>query len=346
MKIAVAMSGGLDSTVVATLLRAEGHDVIGVSMAVWRNSLCCSFEDVERAKMVCRQLGIKHYLIDLMAEFKQAIVAPYVHDRLQGETPNPCPTCNRDFKMGLMWQKLLKKTQADYLATGHYCRISMDFKQKYRLRPALDISRDQSYMLWSLTQAHLARTLFPLGSYLKSEVRELGLDLGLKQFMPKRESQDLCFIVPTKQEFWQEQAEIKPGPILTEAGEVIGQHPGLPFFTPGQRRGLQHNRPERLFVTKIDPEANSIYVGALSDLEDALINLGDLHFFVDSRELVWDAEVRLRLHGPLLPAQLRYQPDSKHVQVQLETPIVIPARGQHLVAYDTDGQIILGGIIV
>ena len=347
MRIAVAMSGGLDSTVVAALLRAEGHDVIGVSMAVWRNSLCCSFEDVSRAKEVCRMLGIKHYLIDLLEAFKAQIVRPYVSERLQGITPNPCPTCNSDFKLGLMWDKLLERTHADMLATGHYCQILMDFDRRYRLVRATDLSRDQAYMLWTLSQDQLARTLFPLGHYLKSEVRVLAQDLGVKILTPGRESQDLCFIVPDKHTFWQEQAleQIQAGPLRTTDGELIGRHRGLPFYTPGQRRGLEHNRPERLYVTALDPETNTVIVGALDELNTLSVEIAGLNIFLPEHCGDFEALVQLRLHGDLLPAKIELYAQNTQARLMFAEPVMAPAQGQTVVAYNQKDQVCLGGVV-
>lgn len=345
MRIAVAMSGGLDSSVVAALLKAEGHEVVGVSMAVWRNSLCCSFEDVARARLICRQLGIQHYLIDLVDEFKTQIVQAYVQSRLHGETPNPCTQCNRDFKLGLMWERLLQRTKAEALATGHYVKSVMDPQtRRHMLAQADDLSRDQSYMLWTLSQEQLARSLFPLGHWQKSEVRELARELDLTVLEGQRESQDLCFVVPNRQAFWAEQvpAGIETGLLMTASGETVGRHKGLPFYTLGQRKGLEHNRPERLYVTALDPEHNVIRVGPASELEVQQLHLESLNLFLPPETQSFRAQAQLRLHGPSWPVAVDITRDIATLNFSERIPLV--ARGQSVVCYDAAGRVLLGGI--
>ncbi|HEY9838927.1 MAG: tRNA 2-thiouridine(34) synthase MnmA [Candidatus Sericytochromatia bacterium] len=343
MKIAVAMSGGVDSAVAAALLRRAGHEVVGVSMVSWRRSLCCSFEDVAQARLLARQLGIKHYLIDLMDPFHQELVQPYVEARLQGLTPNPCPACNRDFKLGRMWEALLQRVDVEALATGHYARQLCDpVSRRQILLQARDRRRDQSYMLWSLSQEQLQRTLFPLGELSKPEVRALAVELGMEAVAHKPDSQDLCFLVPDQATFWQEQAagRYAPGEIINASGQVLGQHKGLVFYTPGQRRGLGIAGAERLYVSDLDPEQNRLVVGPPAQVNE--LYLTQLNWLSVSAQAL-DCQAQLRLHGLLLPARLL--PDGDGARLCFAESISQVACGQSAVCYDGDGRLLAGGVV-
>jgi len=356
MKIAVGMSGGVDSAMVAALLHQSGHQVVGVSMLTWKHSLCCSFEDVTQARLLCRQLGFKHFIIDLSEDFRQQIVEPYIQGRLNGCTPNPCPQCNRDLKLGAMWQRLQQRLKAEagaeLLATGHYVRLAADpISRRLSLWRARDQKRDQSYMLWRLSQEQLQYCLFPLGEYLKPQLRELAADLGLGQLAHKPDSQDLCFLTPDPASFWQREApEILPGPIVdAETSQVLGQHQGLPFYTLGQRRGLKLKDGQRRYVQSIQPECNTLVVSRQPPAEFLQLQLNAVNYLsVESAELGSLSEqfVQVRLHGDLHPARWLADPiDSDRARVIFHGGLPPVAAGQSVVCYTPQGRLLAGGLL-
>ena len=349
MVVAVAMSGGVDSTVVAALLKQSGFEVIGVSMVGWRHSLCCSFEDVARARLMARRLGIRHYLIDLMEAFRDQLVMPYVEARLQGLTPNPCPSCNRDFKFGRMLAGLRRRTPAEALASGHYARLCVDpVSHRLGLRRASEVARDQSYMLWQLSQAQLRQLLFPLGELSKADVRAYARDLDLPEVAARPDSQDLCFLVPDQPSFWQEQADGRygPGDLVDASGKVLGQHKGMVFYTPGQRRGLGVSADTRLYVQSLCPSRNQIQVGPAPEPQFRRLRLQQLNWVAcepQSEPLTCLAQTRL--HGKMVLAQIHPNPGLSSAWVEFKESIVQVAAGQSVVCYSPDGDVLLGGIV-
>ncbi|MBF2054755.1 MAG: tRNA 2-thiouridine(34) synthase MnmA [Candidatus Sericytochromatia bacterium] len=357
MKIAVGMSGGVDSAVVAALLHQSGHQVVGVSMLTWKHSLCCSFEDVSQARQLCKQLGLKHYIIDLSEAFRQQIVEPYIQGRLQGRTPNPCPQCNRDFKLGALWQRLQQRLKseagAECLATGHYVRLAADpLSRRWALCQARDKRRDQSYMLWPLSQGQLQYCLFPLGEYLKPQLRELAVDLGLGQIARKPDSQDLCFLTPDARGFWAREAPeaLLPGPIVDAgSGEVLGQHKGLPFYTLGQRRGLDLKDGQRRYVQALQAENNALCVSQHPPHEVLELQLNAFNYLaVDALgiDAISPHFVQVRLHGDLHPARWLPDPlDPGRARVRFRGGLPPVAAGQSVVCYDGQGRLLAGGLL-
>lgn len=355
MKIAVGMSGGVDSAVVAALLCAEGHEVVGVSMLTWKHSLCCAFEDVTQARLLCKRLGLKHYIIDLMDAFREEVVNPYIQQRLQGLTPNPCPGCNRDFKLGRMWSGLLQRmrqqTQAELLATGHYVRKAVDpLTRRLGLWRARDRQRDQSYMLWSLSQEQLAYCHFPLGEYRKPQIRKLALGLGLGELASKPDSQDLCFLTPDHKQFWQREAgsALQPGEIVDcDSGQVLGQHRGLPFYTLGQRRGLQLTDGQRRYVQGVSVAENQLWVSTSPPAAVLELPLEQVNYVsIGPQEAGPETEclVQVRYHGEFYPAS--WLPDthtSSRGTVHFKGGLPPVASGQSVVLYDAQGRILAGG---
>ena len=274
-KIAVAMSGGVDSTAAALILKKEGHDVIGVSMKLWEGEggggkgKCCSLEDFRDARKVADMLDIPYYVINMQKEFNEKVIKTFVDDYVAGLTPNPCILCNQEMKFDL----LLKKAAdlgADYLATGHYSNIDYDDKRgRYILKKGKDESKDQSYFLFSMTQEQLSKTLFPLGRYCKDEIREM-LRVANIHIADKAESQDICFVENGDYSSFIDktvsEGSLHKGKILSQDGEVLGDHEGIHNFTIGQRRGLGVSSLKRLYVTNIDPESNNVTLGFESDL--------------------------------------------------------------------------------
>lgn len=348
-KIAIGMSGGVDSTVAAGLLKAQGHEVIGVTLALWRGSLCCSFEDVERAKVVCHQMGIKHYLIEALEDFRSKIVEPFILGRIQGQTPNPCVHCNKYFKFGLLWDHVIRRDpEVEALASGHYARLSQNPEsQRWEVFQAADPGKDQSYMLWQLSQEQLARSVFPLGNMMKSEVRAQAAEMGLQELAAKPDSQDLCFVVPTSEDFWRQNAPeaCEPGEIVNQSGKVIGKHTGRVFYTPGQRKGLGGGSPERQFVMAVEPDKNRVMVATREQNLSNQLLLNSVNW-VSIPEPVGELEAFYKLSSRAKPVagKLICLPEQKAKVELLEAQMRV-GQGQSTVIYDENGRLLGGGLL-
>jgi tRNA-specific 2-thiouridylase len=263
LKVLMAMSGGVDSSTGAALLKEAGFDVIGVFMKFWAGgglnkeyNRCCSKEAEKRARKVASVLKIPLYVLDFKKEFKNKIVDPFLSAHKKGITPNPCVVCNKQIKFGLLLKKA-RSLGADFIATGHYARIKKEGKS-WVLMKAKDEKKDQSYFLWKLNQSQLKRILFPVGGYRKIEVRKLAKDFKLPVFdIP--ESQEICFVPKTTKEFLKKYLKIKPGRIVDVKGKVLGSHQGLWFYTIGQRKGIELGKGPFYVVSK-DKKRNLLIV--------------------------------------------------------------------------------------
>ncbi len=276
--VLVAMSGGVDSSVAATLLHEQGYNVIGGMMSLWAEeggpaNRCCSPEAEEGARDLCRMIGAPFLLFDYESEFKESVVDRFVAEYARGRTPNPCLACNRHLKFGLLLQKA-KELGADYLATGHYARVRR-LNGEYQLLKAVDPNKDQSYVLYMLGQEELKRLLLPLGEFTKEQVRAMARERGLA-VADREESQEICFTMGDYRPFLSAQADVvfEPGPILDEEGEVLGQHKGLPAYTIGQREGLGISAPYPLYVLEIDIDRNALVVGPRERLPRSMLRAG------------------------------------------------------------------------
>ena len=356
-RVLVAMSGGVDSSVAAAILREQGHDVIGVAMRLAgeqpassvnrRRGTCCSHEDFEDARRVAERMDFPFYVIDLRAEFGARVIGNFVSEYLNGRTPNPCVMCNREIKFDRLWQRAAA-LDAEFIATGHYARIERDPAGRFHLMRASDQAKDQSYFLFTLGQSEMARTLFPLGSMSKSEVRTRARALRLAN-ADKPESQEICFVGDGDYAGFVERnaspAHIRAGNIRDADGHQLGRHEGIHRFTVGQRRGLGIARGEPLYVRAIDAVSGDVVVGRRDDLICAgliasQVSLTDAHASSPGEARL---EVKVRYRHPPLAASMTMI-DQSHAQVRFLKggPAVTP--GQACVFYRGD-EVLGGGII-
>ena len=266
-KVVVGMSGGVDSSVAAYLLKEQGYDVIGVTMQIWQeedsefqeeNGGCCGLSAVDDARRVAQKLDIPYYVMNFKKEFRENVMDYFVAEYLRGRTPNPCIACNRYVK----WESLLKRSLdigADYIATGHYARIEQLPNGRYAIRNSVTAKKDQTYALYNLTQEQLSRTLMPVGAYTKEEIRQIAQEAGLP-VAHKKDSQEICF-VPDKDygRFIEEYTgeKIEKGNYVGKDGEILGQHKGIIHYTIGQRKGLNLSMGHPVFVTELRPDTNN-----------------------------------------------------------------------------------------
>ncbi len=352
-RVVVAMSGGVDSSVALALLVRQGYDAVGVMAHFWAEASCdgsaapnkcCSPESEAIARQVCRRMGVPFYAVDLVDAFRRAVVEPFIADYLRGRTPNPCLACNRDVKFGLLLDYALAQG-ADYLATGHYVRIRREGDTFLLLR-GLDARKDQSYVLHMLGQRELAHALFPLGEMTKEQVRALARELGLAS-AERPESQEICFIRDNDyRRFLSDVAPegIRPGPIYNTAGERIGTHKGLPFYTIGQREGLGIAHTEPLYVLAIRAEDNALVVGPARELgRDTLV--ASRVSFVAGHPPPLPARVtaKIRYAAKEAPATLT-RVEGDRAWVAFAAPLRDITPGQGVVFYD--GEVVLGGGII
>jgi tRNA-specific 2-thiouridylase len=349
-RVIVAMSGGVDSSVAAALLVEQGYDVTGLMLHLWSEpgpgveNRCCTPEAVEDARSVARTLGISFHLINCARRFQERVVKYFIREYACGHTPNPCLICNRDIKFGYLLDMALS-LDADYLATGHYARVCQVGGQ-YQLLRGADRAKDQSYVLHMLGQVHLRHALFPLGMYTKSQVRALAEKFSLP-VADKQESQDVCFVRDQDyRRFLRTYAPeaVRTGPILDTAGQEIGQHQGLPFYTIGQRRGLGIAWPEPLYVLSIDLARNALIVGPASQLGRRSLTVRDVTFVAGAPPpFPAPVTVKIRYTGNEVGAIL-YPGDEGSIRIALDEPLRDITPGQGAVFYQ--GEIVLGGGII
>ncbi len=354
-RVLAALSGGVDSAVAAALLVEAGYEVIAISLLLAGNSEghdggCCSIDDFQDARRVAEQLGIPYYVLNLKDAFRTRVMDVFTSEYLRGRTPNPCLLCNRDLKFDLLWQRA-RELDAHFVATGHYARVTYDQStDQYQLLRGTDQRKDQSYFLFTLSQAQLARTLFPVGHLTKNEVRDKARALGLK-LAEKPESQDICFVPDGNYaRFIEEriaaakQQPVQTGEIVDEEGRVIGTHDGIHRFTIGQRRGLGVGGfTEPRYVTKIDAQSGRVSVGDKKQLMTRGLIANDVNWVHGQQRTEINADVKIRYRHQLIPARIVLQdPGKAEVWFQQSYPAVTP--GQAVVFYDGD-QVLGGGWI-
>jgi len=336
-RVAVAMSGGVDSSLAAALLKQEGYEVCGVYLRLW-SELEYNISDLERT---CQMLDIPLHQFNFEAEFKSLVIDHFLQEYSLGRTPNPCVTCNQRIKFGLLLDKVLQMGM-DYLATGHYAQIESS-PNGYRLLRAVDPDKDQSYFLYTLGQRELQHLMLPLGNHHKTEVRKLATELGLPTSQ-RHESQDVCFIPDNDyRSFVAQRIPLKPGDIVDTKGKVLGRHNGLAHYTVGQRQRLGLAATERLYVIKLNASSNNLIVGQESQLlNDSLLASNLFWVSGEAPKAPVNIAARIRYKAPQVAAKL-YINDGT-AQVNFHEPQRAIAPGQSIVFYQ--GDTVLGGGII
>lgn len=352
-RIIVAMSGGVDSSTAAALLKQQGYEVIGITMQLWdyaqmqtdKFGTCCSLEDVADARRVANIIGIPFYVANFQEEFDREVVEYFLNEYINARTPNPCIMCNAKLKFHYLLH-MARQLGASKVATGHYARVCYDHSaQRYSLKRGVFRNKDQSYFLFSLNQKQLASALFPVGGYTKEEVRNLALSLGLR-VESKRESQEICFIpdrdytrfIKTKKSG----QSFAPGRIVNLKGDLLGYHQGLPFYTIGQRKGLGVATGKPFYVTGMDLANNLLIVGDESEAKGRRLLVEDVNWIVEPPEIgkKMEADVKIRYRHPGNRAEISIL-DHQAAEVEFLQPQWAITPGQAAVFYKDD--FVLGG---
>ena len=354
-KVVVGMSGGVDSSVAAYLLKQQGYDVIGVTMQIWQDEDqftqaesggCCGLSAVDDARRVADRLEIPYYVMNFKREFKKNVMDYFTAEYLKGRTPNPCIACNRYVK----WESLLQRSLeigADYIATGHYARVEQLSNGRYAIRNSVTAAKDQTYALFNLTQKQLSHTLMPVGDYTKDEIRAIAEDIGL-MVAHKKDSQEICFIPDNDYAGFidRECGEMVPPPgnFVSVDGEILGRHKGITHYTIGQRKGLGIEFGYPVFVTEIRPETNEVVLGSDKDVYTNRLYANQLNFMALS-----DIEEPVRLK-----AKIRYshagscctvrRTGADEICCEFEEPVRAVTPGQAVVLYD--GDYVAGGGVI
>lgn len=348
-KALIAMSGGVDSSVAAWLMQQRGFDCVGVTMKLYNNSdlpldeghTCCSLDDVEDARSVARSMGMPHYVFNFMDRFRQEVMDKFVRCYEQGLTPNPCIDCNRHLKFEKLYDRA-RELGCEYVVTGHYARIEQA-GERYLLRTGLDDSKDQSYVLYNLTQEQLAHTLFPLGDLSKAEARRIAAEQGFVN-AAKHDSQDICFVPDGDYVAFMEHYTGKhyaPGDFLDLSGKVVGQHRGAVGYTLGQRKGLGLAMGAPVYVCGKDMEKNTVTVGPESELFSRVLWADDLNWISIPR---LDAPMRVQAkarYRQTAQSATIYPEENGSIRCEFDTPQRAITPGQALVLYD--GDVVVGG---
>ncbi|MES2381024.1 MAG: tRNA 2-thiouridine(34) synthase MnmA [Bacteroidota bacterium] len=352
-KILVAMSGGLDSTVAAVMLREEGYEVVGVTMKTWdyqnsggskKETGCCSLDSINDARTIAVKHGIHHMILDIRDEFGDFVIDNFVDEYLAGRTPNPCVLCNTHIK----WEALIKRADmldCEFIATGHYAQVRHE-NNRYVISKGLDDNKDQSYVLWGLTQESLAKTRFPLGGFRKTEIRQMAIDMGYQELANKSESYEICFVPDNdyrgflKRKVDGLEQRVEGGNFVTADGKVLGKHRGYPFYTVGQRKGLEIALGEPMFVLNIMPETNTVVLGKEEELQQKgmwvrNVNMGKFETLVNPMESL----TKIRYKDPGSIATI--EQEGNRMKVIFNNHVKAIAPGQSAVFYD--GNDVIGG---
>ncbi len=352
-KVLVAMSGGIDSSVTALMLHEQGYQVVGITMKTWdyansggskKETGCCSLDSINDARTLAVNLGFPHYILDIRNEFGDYIIDNFVDEYLAGRTPNPCVLCNTHIK----WEALLKradKLDCEFIATGHYAQVREE-NNRFIVSKGLDDSKDQSYVLWGLKQESLKRTKFPLGGFRKTEIRQMAADAGYAELANKSESYEICFVPDNdyrgflKRKVEGLEEKLDGGNFVDVAGKVLGKHHGYPFYTIGQRKGLEIALGEPMFVTEIVPETNTVVLGTKVDLERQSMYVRNPNFIkyasIESNHEVL-TKIRYKDQGTMSEISM----EENRVKVDFYSKVSGIAPGQSAVFYE--GNDLVGG---
>lgn len=352
-RVLVAMSGGIDSSVAAVMLHEQGYEVVGMTMKTWdyansggtkKETGCCSLDSINDAREIAVRLGFSHYIVDIREEFGDYVIENFVDEYLAGRTPNPCVLCNTHIK----WEALLRRADklgCEFIATGHYATVREE-NNRFLVSRGKDKNKDQSYVLWGLTQASLSRTLYPMGQFHKTDIRAMATEMGFHSLVAKPESYEICFIpdndyhgflnrrVPGLEE------KVAGGNFVLADGTVVGQHKGYPYYTIGQRKGLIA-MGEPFFVTNIDPETNTVFIGREDELLGQRMTVRGVNLV--KYETLPDeiaSLVKIRYKDPGTAAVI-HPLEGREVQVTFERPVKAITPGQSAVFYEGDD--LLGG---
>ncbi len=358
-RVLVAMSGGVDSSVAAVMLREQGYEVIGITMKTWdyhrsggnngKETGCCTVESMNDARHIAVNHGFKHFIVDIREEFGDWVIDRFVGDYLDGRTPNPCVLCNTHIK----WAALLKRADnlgCDFIATGHYARVREE-NNRFVISRGLDPKKDQSYALWGVAQKHLARTIFPLGNYPKTEIRQIAEDHGLLNVANKPDSYEICFVPDDdyrrflKDKVSGLEERVKGGKFVDKNGIILGEHEGYPFYTIGQRRGLNLPMGKPVYVTHIDAKTNTITVGEKEELISSTLIAREINLLkydrVPTSEMEITGAIRYNDDGAI--GHLTQTGDDE-IKVHFPAGRDAITPGQAIVCYEGD-DVVAGGWI-
>ena len=356
-KVLVAMSGGIDSTVVALMLHQQGYEVVGITMKTWdyaasggskKETGCCNLDSFNDARQAAVEHGFAHYILDIREEFGDFVIDNFVEEYLAGRTPNPCVLCNTHIK----WRALLKRADAlgcEHIATGHYAKIRQHDNGRYVISKAVDHTKDQSYVLWGLQQDLLSRTLLPLGGYKKTEIRQMAHDFGYPALAKKAESYEICFVPDNdyrgflKRRVPDLESKVAGGSFVDKHGNILGQHRGYPFYTIGQRKGLDIALGKPVFVTHIDPDHSTVTLGDEEDLDQQEMMVSKLNF-IKYEQLSAGMEVTTKIRYKDAGTLSTLYPESNRCKVRFFESAKGVAPGQSAVFYEGD-DVLGGGII-
>ena len=355
-RILVAMSGGIDSTVAAMMLHDEGYEVVGITMKTWdyensggskKETGCCSLDSINDARNMAVERGFHHIILDIRAEFGDYIIDNFVDEYLAGRTPNPCVLCNTHIK----WEALLRRADqldCEFIATGHYAQSRLE-NDRYVVSKGLDQTKDQSYVLWGLTQESLSRTRFPLGKFHKTEIKQMAIDEGLIELATKSESYEICFVPDNDyRSFLKRRVDgleerVAGGDFLNVQGEIIGKHNGYPFYTIGQRKGLDIAFGEPMYVTALNPGNNTVTLGKEEDLQKQTAWVRKTNF-VKYSELNEPMEVLTKIRYKDRGVMSTIKQEGELVNVSFSMPVKGLAPGQSAVFYEGD-DLVGGGFV-
>jgi tRNA-specific 2-thiouridylase len=355
-RVLVAMSGGIDSSVAAIMLHEQGYEVVGITMKTWdyassgangKETGCCSLDSINDARSIAVQYGFPHYILDIRGEFGEAVINNFVDEYMAGRTPNPCVMCNTHIK----WEALLRRAdmlKCEFIATGHYAKVREE-NGRYVISRGLDPSKDQSYVLWGVSQECLSRTMFPIGGFEKSRIREMAREMGLHDLANKSESYEICFIPDNdyraflKTRISDLEERLEGGNFIDKNGKILGHHKGYPFYTIGQRKGLEVAVGAALYVTEIRPETNTVVLGDLEQLQRQKMIVRDINLIKYAKiSEPLDALTKIRYKDPGTISTI-VQEGNKMI-VEFYEPVKAVAPGQSAVFYEGD-DVIGGGFI-